>query len=225
MENFVPCESEALRNLHRPAVSGAITDAMPMTAGTIEEFKAVVMMANRVAREFNNGAADTCVLSLYALAAALTDLGYADARPVRVEAATYPDDPKLGASILGGPPRRRAPKGYWCGHLAVCIGQSWLLDPTLDQSNDTNGTQWADAGIGVEPVAASLAPEFWDLDLPPHQRLLWVHFSAVRTRYLLVPQKGFARTGTVRPSFWRPLAKEITEAIRGLLGVGYPLPG
>jgi hypothetical protein len=37
-----------------------------------EEFKAIVIMANRVAREFNGGAVDTCVLSSYALAAVLT---------------------------------------------------------------------------------------------------------------------------------------------------------
>ena len=126
-----------------------------MSAGTTEEFKAIVIMANRVAREFNDGALDTCVLSSYAL--------------------------------------------------------SWLLDPTLDQINAR--TQWADAGIGVEPVATSLAPEFWDLDLS-HQQ--WVRFPAVLTRYLLVPQKGFARAPDARPSHWRPLAKEITEAIRGL---------
>jgi hypothetical protein len=183
-------------------------------AGTTEEFKAIVITANRVAREFNDGDLDTCVLSSYALAAALTDLGYANARPVRVEAASFPDDRKLHGVILGSRGSgRRAREGYWKGHLAVCIGQSWLLDPTLDQSNDANGTQWADAGIGVEPVATSLAPEFWDLDLS-HQQ--WVRFPAVLTRYLLVPQKGFARAGDARPSHWRPLAKEITEAIRGL---------
>ena len=46
---------------------------------TAEKLKAIVIMANRVAREFNDGAVDTCVLTSYALAAALTDLGYADA--------------------------------------------------------------------------------------------------------------------------------------------------
>ena len=186
-----------------------------MTAGTIEEFKAIVIMANRVAREFNDGDLNTCILTSYALAAALTDLGYADARPVRVEAGSFPDDRELDGAILGySLGSRRAGEDFWCGHLAVCIGQSWLLDPTLDQSNDTNG--WADAGISVEPVAASLAPEFWDLDLPKPQRLLWVHFPAVSTRYALAPQKGFARTSAARPLHWRPLAKEITEAIREL---------
>jgi len=185
-----------------------------MTTDETEKFKNIVIMANRVAREFNDGAVDTCVLTSYALAAALTDLGYADARPVRVEAASFPDDRELHAAILGSPGPRRARDGYWCGHLAVCIGQSWLLDPTLDQSNDTNG--WADAGVAVEPVAVPLTPEFWDLDLPKPQRLLWVRSPTVETRYALVPQRGFARAGDARPSHWRPLAEEITKAIRWL---------
>jgi hypothetical protein len=37
------------------------TEAMPMTAGTTEEFKAIVIMANRVACGFNEGALDTFV--------------------------------------------------------------------------------------------------------------------------------------------------------------------
>jgi hypothetical protein len=188
-----------------------------MTTDAIEKFKAIVMLANRVAWGFNEGALDTCILTSYALAAALTDLGYAEVRPVRVEAGSFPDDGKLYGAVLGrlhhepGSPHRRARDGYWSGHLAVCIGQSWLLDPTLDQSNYANGTQWADAGVGVEPVAAPLTPEFWDLDLLLHQRLVWVRFPAVSTRYALAPQKGFARFGDARPSHWRPLAKEITR--------------
>ena len=155
---------------------------------------------------------NTCIESSYALAGALTDLGYPDARPVRVEAASFPEDREIQHVILGSlHPRSRTRKGYWCGHLAVCIGQSWLLDPTLDQSNYVHGTQWADAGIGVEPVAAPIAPEFWNLDLPPHQRQLWVRFPAVSTRYSLAPQNSFARAGALRPSFWRPLANEITR--------------
>jgi hypothetical protein len=43
-----------MNNVRKP--KSAETDAMPMTAGTTEEFKAIVMMANRVAREFNDGA-------------------------------------------------------------------------------------------------------------------------------------------------------------------------
>jgi hypothetical protein len=193
-------------------VSGARTEAMSMTTDA-EKFKAIVMLANHVAWGFNEGALDTCILTAYALAAALSDLGYADARPARVEAASFPDDRELGGVLLGYPVfsrERRAIRGYWCVHLAVCIGQSWLLDPTLDQINYADGIQWVDAGIGVEPVAASLPPEFWDLDLPRHQRPLWVRFPAVSTRYSLArQQKGFARAPDARPSRWRPLAKEI----------------
>jgi hypothetical protein len=206
MENFVSSESEALRNLHRPAVSGAISEAMPMTTDETEKFKAIVTLANRVAWVFNEGALDTCVLTSYALAAALTDLGYADARPVRVEAASFPDDPKLIGVILGRSSGRRAKKDHWWGHLVVCIGQSWLLDPTLNQSNTADGAkEWVDAGVGVEPVAAPLTPEFWA------NAEVWVPFPAGSTRYLLMPQKGFARAPDARPSHWRPLAKVITR--------------
>ena len=188
-----------------------------MTTDGTEKFKAIVITANRVASGFLERARDTCIVTSYALAAALTDLGYADARPVRVEAGSFPDDDKLYGAVLGrlhhepGSPRRRARDGYWCGHLAVCIGQSWLLDPTLDQSNYASGTQWAGAGVRVEPLAAPLIPEFWDLDLLLHQRLLWVRFPAVSTRYALAPQNGFAWAPGARPSHWRPLAKEITR--------------
>lgn len=232
MENFVPTdESETLRNLnrYRSEVSGQIMETMPTTAGTIQELKAIVMVANLVARMFNDGELSTCILTSYALAASLTDLGYADARPVRVEARSFPDDRELGGAGLGllpdsyldfGGSRRRAQDRYWRGHLAVCIGRSWLLDPTLDQINEAKGSKWADAGIGVEPVAASLTPEFWDLDLPKDQRLLWVRFPAVSTRYALAPQKGFARAPDARPSHWRPLAEDITEVIRWLQSIG-----
>jgi hypothetical protein len=199
--------------------SAATTEAMPTTASTIEELKAIVMLTNRLACSFNEGRLNTCILTSYALAASLADLGYADARPVRVEASSSPDDRKLYGVGLGCPhspgfPRRRARDDHWQGHLAVCIGQSWLLDPTLDQSNND---QWAAAGVAVEPVAASIPPEFWDLDLELHQRHLWVHFSAVSTRYKLMPQKGFAYAPDARPSHWRPLAKELTRRLK--LGV------
>ena len=184
-----------------------------MTTDAIEKFKAIVMLANRVAWGFNEGRLDTCILTSHALAAALNDLGYADARPARVETLNFPDDRELGGVVLGYPlvsREGRAIRGYWCVHLAVCIGQSWLLDPTLDQSNHANGNQWANAGVAVEPVAVPLTPEFWDLDLP-HQRAVWARFPAVATRYTLVPQKGFARAPDARPSHWRPLAKVITR--------------
>jgi hypothetical protein len=165
-----------------------------MTTDETDKLKAIVTLANRVARGFNEGALDTCILTSYALAGTLTDLGYDDARPVRVEAASFPEDHKLRGRILGfsgrpGVSRDRAEDGCWSGHLAVCIGQSCLLDPTLDQSNND---QWADAGVAVEPVAVPLTPEFWDLDLP-NRRVVWARSPTVATRYMLLPQRGFAR--------------------------------
>lgn len=94
-------EGEALHNLHQRAVSGATTEAMPTTATATEKLKAIVMMANHVAREFNEGALNTCIQTSYALAGVLTYLGYADARPVRVEATSYPDDREIEHVILG----------------------------------------------------------------------------------------------------------------------------
>jgi hypothetical protein len=60
---------------------------------------------------------------------------------------------------------------------------------------------------------ASASSPWRDLDsgLPPHQRLLWVRFPAVSTRYALAPQNGFVWQPDARPSHWRPLAKEITR--------------
>ena len=63
-----------------------------------------------------------------------------------------------------------------------------------------------------------LTPEFWALDLP-HQRAVWARFSAVATRYTLVPQKGFARAPDARPSHWRPLAKEMTYGLEQTLEI------
>ena len=76
--------------------SAATTEAMPTTASTIEELKAIVMLTNRLACSFNEGRLNTCILTSYALAASLADLGYADARPVRVR----PQAPPMTASSM-----------------------------------------------------------------------------------------------------------------------------
>jgi hypothetical protein len=44
-----------------------------MTTDGTEKFKAIVITANRVASGFNERALDTCIVTSYALAAALTD--------------------------------------------------------------------------------------------------------------------------------------------------------
>ena len=78
-------------------------ETMPTSAGTIQELKAIVMVANLIARMFNDGELSTCILTSYALAAALTDLGYADARPVRVQASCSTNDRQLTGVSLGAP--------------------------------------------------------------------------------------------------------------------------
>jgi hypothetical protein len=56
----------------------------------------LVVVTNRVAAEFN-GARNTCVLTSFALHHALQQLGY-NSRPLRIEAAVFPDDQKLSGT-------------------------------------------------------------------------------------------------------------------------------
>jgi hypothetical protein len=62
-------------------------------------FDSLVAITNRVAFEFNESR-DTCILTSFALHDALQRLGY-NSRPLRIEAAVFPDDPKLIGTILG----------------------------------------------------------------------------------------------------------------------------
>src|SRR5262245_55857531 len=102
-----------------------------------QRFQELVVIANRIAAKFN-GSRDTCVLTSFALSDVCKRLGY-NSRPLRIEAAVFPDDPKLSGNILGGfsePGRRRAASpGMWWGHLAVLVEDAWLLDATVDQAN------------------------------------------------------------------------------------------
>src|SRR5262245_63909454 len=102
-----------------------------------KKFQNLVTTANRVAAKFNQSRS-TCILTSFALHNVLQRLGY-NSRPLRIEAAVFPDDRKFYGSILGGfsePGRRRAASpGMWHGHLAVVVDNSWLLDATLDQAN------------------------------------------------------------------------------------------
>jgi hypothetical protein len=96
----------------------------------------LVTIAKQVAFEFS-GSRDTCILTSFALNDALQRLGYSS-RPLRIEAAVFPDELKAVGTILGWhrpPGRRRAAKpDHWWGHLAVLVEDEWLLDPTLDQA-------------------------------------------------------------------------------------------
>jgi hypothetical protein len=66
---------------------------------TQTQFQQLVTIANRVAIEFN-GARDTCILTSFALQNVLQQLGY-NSRPLRIEAAVFPDDHKLCGTVLG----------------------------------------------------------------------------------------------------------------------------
>lgn len=123
------------------------------------EFTRLVTIANRIALEFN-GSRDTCILTSFALNDALQRLGYSS-RPLRIEAAVFPDAPKAVGTILGWhrpPGRRRAAKpDHWWGHLAVLVDDEWLLDPTLDQANKE---EWP-RSMRVGALAVRLSNKFW----------------------------------------------------------------
>ena len=89
----------------------------------------VVSTTNRVAAKVN-GSRSTCVPTSFALDAVLRRLGY-NSRPLRIEAAVFPDHRKVCGTILGGwrEPgcRRAASPGMWLGHFAVVIEDEWLL--------------------------------------------------------------------------------------------------
>ena len=80
---------------------------------TAPEFQKLVTLTNRVAAKFN-GSRDTCVLTSFALNNVLQRLGYSS-RPLRIEAAVFPDDRKFYGTILGSLNgcRRAATPGMW----------------------------------------------------------------------------------------------------------------
>ena len=171
------------------------------------DFQQLVTLTNRVAAKFN-GSRDTCVLTSFALNDVLQRLDY-NSRPLRIEAAVFPDDQKLCGTILGGwrePGRRRAASpDKWWGHLAVAIDDEWLLDPTLDQANKK---EWP-RSMRVGPLAVHLSDKFW----AAHGSIL-VQVNKCSVRFSPHPrQKGFANAGDARPSHWKPLADQIFQAL------------
>ena len=157
-------------------------------------FQNLVATANQVAAKFN-GTRDTCVLTSYALHDVCKRLGY-KSRPLRIEAAVFPDDRKFYGTILGGfsePGRRQAASpGMWRGHLAVLVEDAWLLDPTLDQANKK---EWPRA-IHVGPLAVRLTKKFW-----AEWGSILVRTNGCTVRLCPHPrQNGFANAGDARPS-------------------------
>ena len=86
-----------------------------------------------------NGSRDTCISTSFALCHVLQQLDY-NARPLRVEAAVFPDDRKVYGTLLGRPSRQAAEPGMWYGHLAVAIDKEWLLDATGERTARTDGS-------------------------------------------------------------------------------------
>jgi hypothetical protein len=150
-------------------------------------FPKLVAIANRVAAKFN-GSRSTCVLTSFALHDVLQRLGY-NSRPLRIEAAVFPDDRKLCGTILGAwsepGARRAASPGMWQGHLAVVVEDCWLLDPTLDQANKK---EWP-RSMRVGPLAIRLPEKFW----AEHGSIL-IQVNKCSVRFSPHPrQVGFAR--------------------------------
>jgi hypothetical protein len=166
----------------------------------------LVTTANQVAIKFNDGSRDTCVLTAFALCSVLQRLGY-KSRPLRIEAAVFPDDRKFDGTILGSwiGRRRAASPGKWWGHLAVLVEDDWLLDATIDQANKK---EWS-RSMRVGPLAIRLSEKFW-----AEYGSILVRTNGCSVRFAPYPrQVGFAHAGDARPSHWRPLAERILQAV------------
>ena len=146
------------------------------------------------------------MLTSFALHDVLQRLGYGS-RPLRIEAAVFPDDRKLCGTILGTRSgcRRVASPGKWRGHLAVVVEDEWLLDPTLDRANKK---KWP-RSMRVGPLAIRLSGEFW----AEHGSIL-IQVNKCSVRFSPHPrQTGFANAGDARPSHWKPLADRIFRVL------------
>ena len=169
------------------------------------ELARLVTLTNRVALKFN-GSRSTCILTSFALNDVLRRLGY-NSRLLRIEAAVFPDDPKLVGTILGWnrpPGRRRAARpGNWWGHLAVVVDDEWLLD-----RHARPGQQEGMAAIDARRPARS--PALGEI-------LGRVQVNKCSVRFSPHPrQNGFANAGDARPSHWKPLADRIFEAVQAM---------
>ena len=161
----------------------------------------LVTIANRAARR-HTGQFGTCILTSYALVAVLEGLGV-QARP---SAAVFPDDREQFAMIIGSRRyrgwRAEAEDGMWRGHLAVAVGDEWLLDATIDQANRP---EWGEAGM--DPLALALPPRFF---WPSGRVQAWADGRQCRARYTIFEsQKGFGKAHDAHPRQWRPLAEKI----------------
>jgi hypothetical protein len=173
----------------------------------------LVELTNQEACAFN-GDRGFCISTSFALCHVLQQLGF-DSRPLRIEAAVFPDDRRLGGTGLGRSIRSAAAPGTWSGHLAVVIGDEWLLDATIDQANND---EWPPAAR-VGPIVVRLTKKFWT-----ERGCVFIRVGESLVRFSLFPRQiGFTYAGEARPSRWLPLAQGILTVLekRG----GRPLEG
>lgn len=167
----------------------------------------ICTLTNSCALKYN-GCLDTCISTSYALSHVLKKKGF-DAKPYRIEAVVRPDDELnyLPGVALGSKEKcKSAGPGYWHGHLGVCVGKKWLLDPTLDQANKEN---WGDH-LKVKPVTIPLFPEFWDR----WGDAVHINFKTTTVRYRLhQSQVGFKTVFDSWEQQWMPLAEIILEEL------------
>ena len=162
------------------------------------QYQDLVTLTNKIAFEFN-GIRGACLLTAHALVEVLKQLGVENARPLRVEAAVFPNAPKSIGTILGAEhgDRTKTAPGKWKGHL-VAATDDFLLDATLDQANKQ---EWPkESHIG--PVAIRLNAPFWEdrrtvCFRTDHTTVRWHQHRR---------QVGFANAPDARPSRWRGLA-------------------
>jgi hypothetical protein len=151
---------------------------------------------------------DSCISTSAALMDVLRALGI-KADVMRVCAMVFKDTTRTACSLGSdgdGTRRPAASPGMWRGHLAVVADGQFLLDPTLDQVNDT------DPDFGAEPFVSEIEPNFL---VDPRSYLLSTT-GASRVRYYAFPGRGgFKNTPAFRLWQRRDLIAAILSAWEG----------
>jgi hypothetical protein len=190
------------------------------------ELQRACLLANKNAYAERRPSRANCVLAAHALAAFLRVQGQKPTL-VRIEAHAFP---ATGYGVIlgsagDGTRRPAASPGCWHGHLGVTCG-GHLLDPTLDQVNDTHHN------MSLPPVVLPLPP-MWD-DEPDWRDPEWtvamgrewhqkstVQFrdSQGTTGYYAKyhRQVGWKSAGDARPSHWLPIVHAMVSDERGTL--------
>lgn len=163
----------------------------------MEELALAVSLANRAAFE-EYGDRDSCISTSYALAAFLTQRGYAP-EPTRIETVVHPLATRHGC-VLGwrgdGSRQPASGPGEWKGHLGVVVDE-WLLDPTLDQADIP----------GVPHGAIVLITSRW---LTGEDAAYLTTCPEISIRFRRFPrQNGWKSAAAARPIQWKPVLKRM----------------